>query len=64
MAQEVKNVEGVKFCLVCDETGVEIRYVSEDPAQVERTHRILAYLAIPMESLKTALARGFAETEQ
>jgi hypothetical protein len=61
---EVKNVEGVKICLVLNEKGVEIRYASDDPATVERTHKILAYLALPMEPLKAALARGFAETEQ
>jgi hypothetical protein len=62
-AADVRTDE-VVICLVLKESGLEIRYASEDPAQRERTHLILAHLSVALESLKAALSRGFAATQQ
>ena len=64
MSQTIVLDDEVVICLVLKEEGIEIRYVSSDEAQTERTHQILAHLTLAMASLKVALKKAFAETKQ
>jgi hypothetical protein len=62
--QETRTTDEVIICIVCKESGVEIRYADEDEAVAERAAQILTYLTLPLASLKAALRVAYKETAQ